>query len=80
MGVPDPRALAAELRVNPYLREPVAELRVGVGEAMQMVAAEVLNATGEAHASDLLAQWAGFAPFCRDNLGVKPLVLTERSG
>jgi hypothetical protein len=80
IGVPDQNALASELRANPYLKEQLGELRDGVGEAMAMVAGEVLDATVKAHAADLLAQWEGFGRFCRDELRLEPLVLTAAFG
>ncbi len=73
VGFPNQKELAAEAAANPYLGEQLDELRSGVDEAMGMVADGVLDATGEAHAADLLAQWEGFGRFCRDVLGVDPL-------
>jgi hypothetical protein len=80
VGVPEPEALATELRANPYLKEQLGELRDGVGEAMAMVAGEVLDATGEAHAGELLAQWEGFNRFCREELGLEPGAVTAAFG
>ena len=58
----------------------LADLRAGVGLAMAKVADEVRDVVGIAHAADLLAQWEDFGRFCRDELGVEPLVLTAAFG
>jgi hypothetical protein len=80
VGVPDPEALAAELRANPYLKEQLGGLRDGVGEAMRKVAANLQHAVGKARGADLLAQWEGFGRFCGEMLGVEPLALTAAFG
>ena len=80
VALPEPKALAAEVAANPYLGEQLDELRVGVGEAMQKVAKQLNYAVGKAYAADLLAQWEGFGRFCRDVLGVEPLVLSAALG
>ena len=80
VGVPNAKALAADLAATPYLGEQLDDLQVGVGEATRLVAEELQYAVGKAHAADLLSQWEGFGRFCRDVLGVEPLVLASAFG
>jgi hypothetical protein len=77
---PTPDELAADVRANRDLKRQLAELREAAGEAARRVADTVHDATGVANAADLLAQWEGFGRFCREVLGVEPLVLTAAFG
>lgn len=75
VDVPDGEALAAEVAGDAGLREQLDELRGCVGEAADPAAKAVLRATAEAVGPDVLAQWEGFARFCRHVLAVEPTVL-----
>jgi hypothetical protein len=74
INLPERDAIEAKLAARPDLRQ-LAELREVAGEVMQAVADTLHHATGEAHAADLLSQWAGFGRFCRESLGVEPVTL-----
>ena len=65
---------------GPDLKRRLAEVRDIVSDVIGRVAVALHEATGVAHAADVLAQWEGFGGFCRDVLGVEPLMLTAAFG
>lgn len=72
--------LAADVKASPDLKQQLAELREVAGEVTRRVADALHEATYIAHAADLMAHWEGFGRFCRELLGVEPLVMTMAFG
>ncbi|HEY2584623.1 MAG TPA: hypothetical protein VGI81_02520, partial [Tepidisphaeraceae bacterium] len=56
------------------------ELCTLAGEAMVRSAENLLDVVGRAHATDLLSRWEGFGRFCREVLGLEPVVLMRAFG
>jgi hypothetical protein len=80
VGLPDAKALADEVAADPELGTQLEELRTLAGEAMELSAGNLLDMVGRVHATDLLSRWDGFGRFCRQSLGLEPLVLMRAFG
>jgi hypothetical protein len=80
VDVPDAKALAAEVRADPALKQQLDELRELGRDVTRRLADTLHYAAGEADADDLLSQWEGFGRFCRETLGMEPLTVAQAYG
>ncbi len=79
-GPADAKAMVAMVKSDARLRGELGEIRSLAEETLWKVADWLSYAVGQADAADLLAQWEGFGRFCRNCLGLEPLVVTEAFG
>ena len=80
IGLPDKKALEAEQRERPDLRDQLREVREIAELGVLKVAETLKYAIGEAHAAEILSQWEGFGTFCRGVLRVEPQTLLAAYG
>jgi hypothetical protein len=73
IGLPDQKAMAAEMKRRPDLRDQIRDVKEIAADSVKRVAEELKCAMGEAHAVEVLSQWEGFGRFCRKHLGREPL-------
>ena len=72
IALPDRAVLDREVAEDAALRRQLDDVTELAGDTLGAVASNLVAATAQAHASDLLSQWEGFARFCRDSLDVEP--------
>jgi hypothetical protein len=76
----DPDDTAALVKGRPDLKQQLKELRECAEAGVQSVAEAVQESIGIGVGVEALSQWAGFARFCRKQLGVEPLALLSAFG